>query len=299
MSSEAEEIAGRTGFAHGHRPFVLVLAGGGARGYAHAGVLRALEEEGLRPSGIVGVSMGAVVGATYAAREDWFQALMDIDVGRFPQSLRGRGSTQEVRFVRRALGYAHTAWNMVTGWGAPEALVKVGREVLEDLLGDHLLEEGRIPVAVCATDLRSGARVELNSGKAAEAVYASAALAGVLPPARHGHMVLADGAYSDIAPIDVARAMGHPMVLAVDPHQMEGVAHIDNGLQTVMRAVEICHLRHAELRLGQADLVLRPRFPRSIDVLDFGARSTCISAGTRAVVDRLGAIQRLLSPPAA
>ena len=59
-----------------HRRFTLVLAGGGTRGYAHVGVLRALEHMGLAPSGIAGVSMGAVVGATYALRDDWYTALI-------------------------------------------------------------------------------------------------------------------------------------------------------------------------------------------------------------------------------
>jgi len=66
------------------RPFSLVLAGGGARGYAHAGVLRGLQHMGLQPVGLVGVSMGAIVASTYALREDWYEALLSTHPRNFP-----------------------------------------------------------------------------------------------------------------------------------------------------------------------------------------------------------------------
>lgn len=143
-------------------------------------------------------------------------------------------------------------------------------------------EDGRIPVVVCATDLRSGARVAFRDGPAAAAVYASSALADVLPPSTQGDRVLADGAYVDIAPVDLARSLGPEVVIAVDPGQVSGAGAITNGLQAVMRAVEICHHTHAHLRLEEADLVLRQPFRRFIDVLDFTSERECVAAGGRA-----------------
>jgi len=282
-----------------HVPFTLVLAGGGARGFAHVGVLKALEDEGLRPSALVGVSMGAIVSATYAAREDWYEALMGMDTSGFPQPLHGDHHHPEARLaLKRAVEYVHTAWNMITGWGAPPSAIDAGQAVLRALLADARLEEGRVPVAVCATDLTTGRRVTLKEGAAADAVYASAALAGVIPPlARDGHL-LADGAYADIAPIDVARAFGHPAVMVVDPGQASELAEVGNGLRSLMRAMEICHLRHAELRMREADLVIRPGFSRSIDTLDFNARAECAAAGVGAVARQASDILRLLVVPA-
>lgn len=278
--------------------FTLVLAGGGARGFAHAGVLRALAEEGLAPSALVGVSMGAVVAATFAAREDWYDALLSIDTNSFPHPAHGGAEGDERPAFRRAFEYVHTAWNMVTGWGAPTAAVAAGRQVLTELLGASNLGEGRVPVAVCATDLQAGRRVVLRSGKATDAVYASSALAGVLPPLELGDQTLADGAYSDIAPIDVARAFGHPVVIVVDPSQPSAVSRVQNGLQAVMRAMEICHLRHAELRMREADIALRPDFDRVINVLELDARDECVAAGVRTVYRRLEEIQSVLQQPA-
>lgn len=278
-----------------HAPFTLVLAGGGARGFAHVGVLKAMEVQGLRPSALVGVSMGAIVSATYAAREDWYEALMEMDTSAFPQPLHGEHHAEARLALKRAVEYVHTAWNMITGWGAPPSAIDAGHAVLRTLLADAKLEEGRIPVAVCATDLTTGRRVTLKEGAAADAVYASAALAGVIPPlARDGHL-LADGAYADIAPIDVARAFGHPAVMVVDPGQASEHAEVGNGLQSLMRAMEICHLRHGELRMREADLVIRPGFSRSIDVLDFNARAECAAAGVEAVERQHSDILRVLA----
>jgi NTE family protein len=280
-------------------PFTLVLAGGGARGFAHAGVLRALEHAGLRPSALVGVSMGAIVAATYALREDWYSALLTIDTEAFPQEAPSAAEGNGIGTrLRAAVGKAHTAWNMLTGWGAPESVQEAGTAVLQSLLGTRTLEEGRVPVTVCATDLLSGSRVEISSGSAKEAVYASSALAGVLPPVETEGQLLVDGVYSDIAPVDIARAMNAPVVIAVDAGQSSGSGQeINNGLQAVLRAMEICHLRHSDLRMEEADFVVRPVFSRHIDVLDFGARRECVVAGVRAVRAATDNIRSLLNGP--
>jgi len=276
-------------------PFTLVLAGGGARGYGHVGVLRALERRGLAPAGIVGVSMGAVVAATYALREDWYEALMAADLGSVPYAVapNAPGEARKPR-LSRALDYAHLAWNMVSGWGAPQEVARAGRTAIDDLVGARNLEDGRVPVVVCATDLRSGERVAFRSGPAASAVYASSALAGVLPPAREGDRILADGAYADVAPVDLARSLVAGVVIAIDPGQVAGAEKITNGLQAVLRAVEICHHTHAHLRLLEADLVIRPRFRRFIDVLDFSSARECVAAGIWAVLSTAAAIDAVV-----
>lgn len=277
-----------------HLPFSLVLAGGGARGFAHVGVLQALAKDGIVPSALVGVSMGAVVAATYSARDDWHSRLLAMDTGGFPTPAHDGDPRDRTSGLTQVARYVHTAWNMITGWGAPPSSIVAGKAVLESLIGRHRLEDGRLPIAICATDLISGERVVLREGSAAEAVYASAALAGVIPPLAGNGLLLADGAYTDVAPIDVARELGHPVVVVVDPSQPTQVARVENGLQAIMRAMEICHLRHAALRMRQADLVIRPAFPRAIDVLDFASRHICVAAGIEAVVRARATIHDLL-----
>lgn len=281
-----------------HRSFTLVLAGGGARGYAHVGVLRALEAEGFHPDAIVGVSMGAVIGATYALRSDWYEALLDMDTSAFPAPL----PTSEERDtflwqrVQVAYTYLRLAFSFTVGWGVGVKALPHGMRSLRKLTEGRNLEDGRVPVAVCASDLRSGSRVVLRSGPAADAVYASAALAGVLPPQRRGDQLLADGVYTDIAPVDIARSFTPPIVIVVDPAQALAPTEIQNGLQAMLRAVEICQMRHADLRFNETDLLLRPPFRRTIDTLDFSARRECIAAGIRGVRQQRAALRDLLGP---
>ena len=284
------------GVAAGPAGFVLVLSGGGARGFAHAGVLRALEHRGYRPSAIIGVSMGAVVGAAYALRADWYRAVLGMDTASFPgpPPSPAPGRLGPLDQARHAWALARTAERMLRTWGPGAGAAGSARRALAAVVGTRDLSYGRIPVVVSSSDLVTGERVVLRSGPAVDAIYASAALAGILPPARLDGRLLADGAYTDIAPIDLARELGGP-VIAVDVGQLAGQPHIANGLQALMRAMEICHRHHADLRFGQADLVIRPAFRRTVDTLDFSAARECAAAGARAAREALGSVRALLT----
>jgi len=275
-----------------HLPFALVLGGGGARGFAHLGVLRGLEHLGYRPQAIVGVSMGAIVGVAYALRQDWYAAVSRV---KLPDLAGAHGRAAESGGpLRSAIRTLRMAASMAWDWGLGSHVREAGRAELRALLGQQRLEDARIPVAVSATDLRSGTRVVLKTGRADDAVYASAALAGVLPPLAMDDWLLADGAYSDLAPVDVAREFGLPAVVAVDAGALERADGIRNGYQALLRATEICHRQHAHLRFASADLTLRPRFVRFIDTLEFSARRECVAAGIRVVRAETPAIRRLL-----
>ena len=183
---------------------------------------------------------------------------------------------------------------MLVSWGIGSRSQAHVQALLRDLTLERNLEEGRMPVAVVATDLYSGQRVVLERGNAAKTAYASVALAGIFPPLAYGEHLLADGAYVDLAPIDVARALGPKVVIAVYADQSKEPDQLRNGLQAMMRAVEICHLEHTLLRLKEADLVLRPHFPMSIGTLDFSQKRACVAAGIRAVRTSLDKLHRLL-----
>jgi NTE family protein len=216
----------------------------------------------------------------------------------FPAPFRTTTTTRRRPVGEVIAGYARRSrivWEMFFGWGPGERAVSEGRAALRELTGGRRLGEARIPVAVTATDLESGRRHIIRTGNAIDALYASSALAGVLPPLRLDGKMLADGAYSDIAPIDVARAYGHPVVIAVDPGQSLVPTDVRNGYQAVMRAMEICHMRHADARFAEADLVLRPAFRRTIDTLDFDARRECVAAGAIAVRRHRPDLVRLLA----
>ncbi len=181
-----------------HRPFTLLLSGGGARGFAHAGV----ESRGYRPSAIVGVSMGAIVGGSYTLHPDWYRALLDMDTRAFPKPMP-TAEQQRSSFRHRLQGWWRSlnfGYRMVTGWGIGVPARAAGLHALRALTLGKTLDAASPPLAVSATDLNAGRRHIFRSGDATEAIYASSALAGVLPPLEIEGSLLADGAYSDLAP---------------------------------------------------------------------------------------------------
>lgn len=286
--------AGRKAGAEGaKRRFGLVLSGGGARGLAHAGALRALEHLGYVPGVIVGVSMGAVVGATYALNDAWYGDLIGMDVSGFPvlPDFSQPGLVPTLRALRAA---GQVVSSMYFGWGIGAPAVAWGRALLDRLTCGRALDAGRVPVFAVATDLATGRRVVLGSGPATDALYASSAIAGLLPPACIGEHLLIDGGYADMAPVDVARAAGAWPVIAVDASTRDFTDVPRDGLHAMLRAVEICQNEHSRLRFGQADLVLRPKLSPMAGTFDFVDTRRNVAAGAHAVLQSRAALGRLL-----
>lgn len=281
------------GGAARHRSFALVLAGGGVRGLAHAGALRALEHYGWRPQAIVGVSMGAIVGATYSLNEGWYGALANLNTSGFPKPVARSHRTLRGR-IRNLLASERAFAEMLLGWGVGSASLEQGRRLLTALTQDKNLEDGRIPVVAVATDLISGRRMVLEHGRAADLVYASAALAGVLPPFVCGQHLLADGSYAGAIPVDVARSFGTERVMVIYPSQVHLPHSVHNGFEAMRRAEDISLSAQAQVHLKEADFVLVPNFPCLIDALDFRHKRLCVARGARVVRDNLPSLRRLL-----
>lgn len=276
-----------------HNSFGLVLSGGGARGLSHVGVLKSLLNMGYIPSCIVGVSMGALVGATYALNDNWYSELKSIDTSGFP-SIPDFNVPGIAARLKNLLKAERSLQDMYFGWGSRQRTVDWANGVLASLTCGKQLQQGRVPIYISSTDMLSGKRVITSTGNAADAVYASSALAGILPPFDDGEHLLIDGAYSDIAPVDVVRKLGIECVIAVDPSQHETQKRPENGIQAMLRAFEICQNEHADMRLRKANLVLRPTFSRTIATLDFQYRRDCIAAGAHTVRKSALEIRQLL-----
>lgn len=261
--------------------FGLVLSGGGVRGLAHVGALKALEELTLVPNEIVGVSMGAIVGTVYGLRDDWYSTLKNID---FLNEMRGnvsplhseKGILGKISLLIRTPRFF---LDFFSGWGFGRINQAHAMKFLSELTLGKKLEDSRVNITAISTDLLTGQRIVINKGNAATAIYASSALAGVFQPLILEKYCLADGGYTDIAPVDIVRNAKNQTVIAIDVTQLHEIAKIENGFQAITRAMDICHNQHAHLRFSQADISLRPEFPRQIDTLDFSAKADCIKAG--------------------
>lgn len=173
----------------------LALGGGGARGYAHLGVLKAFREADIPVDVIAGTSMGAVVGAAYASGYQ-IDELIDMAL--------------EMRW-RRLLGLADPK--------IPRQGVIAGNRLesyFDTLTGGREFSQLEKPLIVVATDIATGEEVHINSGPVGRALRASTAVPGILCPVRLGRRLLVDGTITAPVPVAAARAAGAPWVVAVD-----------------------------------------------------------------------------------
>ena len=176
--------------------FGLALGAGGARGFAHIGVLRSLERRGLRPAGVAGASMGALVGALYA-------------LGATPVELTQMRLGERVRSaIRIRISSA--------GLLDPAPLVAL----VSELVGKKTFDDASIPLAITAFDLSSGDRVVIRDGPVAPAVVASMMVPAVFPPYPVQDRRLLDPGVIDSVPVDVAATFGIATVLAVSANRV-------------------------------------------------------------------------------
>lgn len=171
----------------------LALGSGSARGWAHIGVIRELEKAGVRPDIVCGTSIGALVGAAYAAGE----------IDRLESWVLGLGVGDVVGFMDIGL-----SGGVLRG----DRLMEFFRRNL----ADRSIEQLGLPFAAVATSLRRGAEVWLRSGPMLDAVRASIALPGLFEPVRWEGSLLVDGGLVNPVPVSLARAMGADIVVAVD-----------------------------------------------------------------------------------
>ncbi|WP_068302253.1 patatin-like phospholipase family protein [Pararhodobacter sp. CCB-MM2] len=173
----------------------LALGSGGARGWCHIGVLRELEEMGIRPDVVAGSSMGALVGAAYAAGkldalEDWARSLT-------------------LRTILPLIDIGIAGAGIMGGTGV--------LTMLKGLRMPDSIEELSLPFVAVATELRHGREVWLRDGPLATAVRASVSIPGLLRPQYHEGRWLIDGGVVNPVPVSAARALGAESVIAVNP----------------------------------------------------------------------------------
>jgi NTE family protein len=284
----------------GERPKVgLALGGGGARGFAHLGVLIALEESRIPADVIAGSSMGAAVGAAKALGMD-LQKLARL-LGSLDLNNLFHVSGSTMREIQRAVGRGMVEYMRGTSWReegtAPEKLARM-YEFFSLLTAKRSFSDTVLPFAVVATDLESGEKVVLNEGKIYQAVTASAAVPGVFYPVRHGGRFLVDGGLVDKVPVDIAIDLGAEVVIAVDTGAPLS-RRVNTSLDALLQAERITsqHLQDLQLqgartRLGGRLLLLQPEV-QWINMFGFEHITEAIAAGKKEALAHLGEIAEL------
>ena len=287
----------------------FALGAGSARGWAHIGVLRALAEAGIKPDFIAGCSVGAFVGAAFAA-------------GRLDQM---------------------EAWALALDWKRILKLMDFGLrgglikgERINEIFNEQFVEcdfsDLPIQFAAVATDLHSGQEVWMRSGKVSAAIGASIAVPGLFRPVQHEERFLVDGSVVNPIPVSLCRAMGADIVLAVDlgsdlvgrfakddeaaptqpgrasflgrvlprynptsERQAEPEIARPTLLETLMGSINIMQLRIARSRLAgePPDMLLTPRLGH-LGLLDYHRAEVAIAEGRDEVVRMLPAIRNAI-----
>jgi len=236
----------------------LALGGGAARGFAHIGVIKALEAQGITPDFIAGTSAGAVVGALYASGMNSF----------------------ELQKVGMALEE-----NTLADWSLPNRGVLKG-EALQDFVNEQVgqrpLEHLSKSFAAIATALKEGQMVAFRTGNTGMAVRASSAVPGVFQPVTIRGREYVDGGLTSPVPVRAVKAMGADFIIAVDVGNKPHWGKTDTTLNLLLRTYTIMGNSISKMEMEEADVVIRPSTP-DVESTDFDARHTAILAGEQAV----------------
>ena len=301
-----QAAAGRPlGRGQPHRKIGIALGSGAARGWAHIGVLRALDAAGIVPDIVCGTSIGAVAGALYvegrlARLEDWARRL------------------DRVR-LRRLFDFHFGSGGLIAG----ERIARALKPALQDLTIERMARR----FACVATDLRTGEEVWLQQGSVIDALRASYAVPGIFPPVEIRGQRLIDGALSNPVPVSLCRALGASLVIGVNvntgilPGADDGaedrldlhahgagvvhgfLARHGGGMSVfgvLTRSLNIIQDRICRLRLAQdpADVTIEPEVGH-VGPLDFDGAANSIRAGAAAAAKMIPALRAAIHASAA
>jgi NTE family protein len=272
-------------------PFTLVLSGGGLKGLAHIGVLRALEERGLTPGLIVGSSMGSLVAAAWAA------------------GMPLKEMTERALAVRRKDIFQVAHVDMALKRMRSPAVYR--REpldaLIESLVGSRTFETLERPLVINTVELNTGMQTlwglpGLRNVRVADAVFASCALPGIFPPREIDGRWYVDGAVIENMPAQVAASHGEGPVLAVDvgaTTTLKTNVQDEGFAATYVRGLEIVMQTMMESRLRQwtaPPLVLVHPRVEHVSMFGFGHNRELIEEGYRATLDLLDLLKDSFDP---
>lgn len=251
----------------------LALGGGFARGIAHAGVLRVLQQNQIPIECIAGVSAGAIVAAAYAS-------------GTEPEEIARAGCAMKFADVAR--------WSIGRmGFAGSDRMASF----LKRLLKAYRFEDMRVPLGVLATDLTTGEAVSFcGAGDVILPIRASCSYPGLFHPVRHDGRLLVDGAMSTEIPADTCRKLGATHVISVQLPMQGPTAPPGNVFEVVNRCFQIMQTRMEENWRRCSDVVIEPDV-RAMQWDAFGCGEKLIEAGENAALAALPAIRAWIRQP--
>lgn len=247
----------------------LALGGGAARGFAHVGVIQALEARGIVPDIVVGTSVGSFVAALYASGYDG------------------------AHLQRVAMQFEEST---LTDWSLPSRGLFKG-QALQDFVNEQVGQRPieRLPrkLAIVATDLASGEMMVFERGNVGMAVRASSSVPGVFQPVAIGNHEYVDGGLVSPVPVRIARRLGADVVIAVDISKKPLYQSTTGALDILLQTFTIMGVVIARAELADADIVLQPAVG-AVGSTDFASRESSIQEGEQAVAAQAVIIAQVL-----
>lgn len=247
----------------------LALGSGGARGLAHIGVIKALQEHQISYDLISGSSMGSLVGALVANNND-------------------------IKMLEKlAVTLKRKHWLDLT---VPKLGLVSGdkiRELTRILTHGKNIEDLAIPLGIVTTDIETGERVVYREGNVADAVRASISIPGIFVPQRIGDRLLVDGGVVERVPVRTVREMGADIIIAVDVGLFDAKMKVNNIMDVISQSINIMEREIYQRQISTADYVIRPDVGH-ISTTDFSNVEDIIEAGYRKGIGCIEQIKKLI-----
>lgn len=267
-------LTGCSLFGERRKPTIaLVLGSGAARGFAHIGVIKSLESQGIRPNIVVGASAGSVIAALYAS------GYSGLDLNRIGLNL------DEAAIADWAYPFAGRFGGLIKG----DALQNmVNREVQ-----NKTIEQMSIPLGIVATELQTGKGILFRRGDTGLAVRASCSVPGVFQPATIQGKEYVDGGLVAPVPVRYAQEMGANFIIAVNISSDTSAFNSNSTLGLLQQTISIMQQSINQYEVAKADVVITPQL-KQMGSADFRSRNAAILAGELAVQEKIAEIKEKL-----
>lgn len=260
-------------FASSKPSIGLALGGGAARGFAHIGVLKVLEREGIKIDYMAGTSIGSLVGAFYALGFEVKEIEKYLVEENFSKYISFKNITFELEEYRnkKVLGISINLPKIITNPGWPRGLISTVaiRDKFDQISDWAHFEYGlKIPFKTVATDLITGEKIVMDTGKVSNAVAASISIPGIFFPFEYEDMILVDGGLKDPVPVDVVKQMDADIIIAVSLQDItEEKKSPDNIVSIAERSIDIMINDLTDISLVGADLIIKPEYQGEVSFL--------------------------------
>ena len=255
---------------------ILVLGGGGARGFAHVGVLKALREANVPIDMVVGTSMGALVGSLYCS------GVHIEDIENIAEDIK---------------------WNDISNLGVTSLIKMITSEKLlstermekyiNKMIGDKYFFQLNIPFACVATDIKTGEKIIFKEGPVASAARASATIPGIFAPVEYRQRFLVDGGLVENIPVSVAKLFNPDIVITVAVSADITKNSYNNIFSTLFQTIYIQGQQSDRNNLRMSDIIIAPQVS-DVSAIELNKAVECIDAGFIAGKKNLKRIKKLI-----